>query len=43
MKKLIVLFTVALMMQSCHVTVEIPARDDNSLTSEHPRIATRAQ
>ena len=34
MKKLILLFTVALMMQSCSVTVEIPARNDNSLTSE---------
>lgn len=34
MKKLIVLFTMALIMQSCHVTVEIPPRDDNSLTSE---------
>ena len=34
MKKTILLFTVALMMQSCSVTVEIPARNDNSLTSE---------
>ena len=34
MKKLILLCTVVLMMQSCNVTVEIPVPDDNSLTSE---------
>lgn len=34
MKKLILLFTVALMMQSCNVTVEVPVRTDNNLLSE---------
>ena len=34
MKKLILLFTVALMMQSCNITVEVSAYTDYDLTLE---------